>query len=212
MRIVLIALALGALATQLPAQDSTAAAAPAAQPAPASAAQPAPAAAAQPAAPAAPQAAASASAQPGPATSLGLYVFPAKGQTPEQQSQDEQACYAWSKEQSGIDPATVKANPDSAMKAAGAKVDTAAAGAGIKGAARGAAGGAVVGAIAGDAGTGAGVGAVVGLASGRKAKKQAKKQAEQQAAEQSKAWAAGQIDTFKKGMTACLEGKGYTVK
>jgi hypothetical protein len=106
---------------------------------------------------------------------------------------------------------TVKANPDSAMKAAGAKADSATAGAGIKGAARGAAGGAVVGAIAGDAGTGAGVGAVVGVASGRKAKKQAKKQAEQQAAEQSQAWAAGQIDTFKKAFSACVEGKGYTV-
>ena len=53
---------------------------------------------------------------------------------------------------------------------------------------------------------------MVGAASGRRAKKQAKKQAEQQAAQQSQAWAAGQIDTFKKGMTACLEGKGYTVK
>ena len=112
--------------------------------------------------------AAPAAAQPGLGASLGLYVFPAKSQTPEQQAQDEQACYAWSKEQSGIDPATVKANPDSAMKAASAKVDTAAQGAAIKGAARGAAGGAVVGAIAGDAGTGAGVGAVVGAASGQK--------------------------------------------
>jgi len=157
-------------------------------------------------------AAPAASSQAGLATALGLYVFPAKGQTPEQQSQDEQACYAWSKEQSGIDPATVKANPDSAMKAASAKVDTAAQGAAVKGAARGAAGGAVVGAIAGDAGTGAGVGAVVGAVGGRRAKKQAKKQAETQAASQANAWAAGQIDTFKKGMTACLEGKGYTVK
>ncbi len=186
---------IGGVATHLQAQDSTAGAAPA------------PAAAA-----ASPAAAPAAATQTGLATALGLYVFPAKGQTPEQQSQDEQACYAWSKEQSGIDPATVKANPDSAMKAASAKVDTAAHGAAVKGAARGAAGGAVVGAIAGDAGTGAGVGAVVGAVGGRRAKKQAKKQAEQQAAQQANAWAAGQIDTFKKGMTACLEGKGYTVK
>jgi hypothetical protein len=209
MRIALTTLALvGTLATRLFAQDSTAAAAPAAPPA----AQPAPASAAQPAAPAAPQASASAAAQPGSAASLGLYVFPAKSQTPEQQSQDEQACYAWAKGQSGIDPAAVKANPDSAAKAAGAKADTATQGAAIKGAAAGAVGGAVVGGIAGDAGTGAGVGAVVGVAKGRKAKKQAKAQAEQQAAEQNKAWAAGQIDTFKKAFSACVEGKGYTVK
>ena len=69
-----------------------------------------------------------------------------------------------------------------------------------------------MGGITGDAGEGAAVGAVVGVAAGRKAKKQAKKQAEAQAVEQTNAWAAGQIDTFKKGMTACLEGKGYTVK
>jgi Glycine zipper len=153
-----------------------------------------------------------AAAQPGLAASLGLYVFPAKSQTPEQQSQDEQACYAWAKQQSGIDPAAVKANPDSARKAAGAKADTATQGAGARGAARGAAGGAVVGAIAGDAGEGAAIGAVVGVASGRRAKKQAKKQAEQQAVEQTNAWAAQQIDTFKKAFSACIEGKGYTVK
>jgi hypothetical protein len=53
---------------------------------------------------------------------------------------------------------------------------------------------------------------VVGVATGRQAKKGAKKQAEQQAAEQNQAWAAGQIDTFKKAYSACVEGKGYTVK
>lgn len=175
----------GGLATRLPAQDSTAAASPAAPPA---------------------------AAQPGPSASLGLYVFPAKSQTPEQQNQDEQACYAWAKDQSGIDPSAVKANPDSAMKAAGAKADTATQGAAIKGAARGAAGGAVVGGIAGDAEEGAGVGAVVGVARGRKAKKQAKKQAEQEAVQQTNAQASGQIETFKKAFSACIEGKGYTVK
>jgi hypothetical protein len=147
-----------------------------------------------------------------PSTTLGLYAFPAKGQTPEQQKQDESACYAWAQEQSGIDPAAVKANPDSAKKAAGAKADSATAGAGVKGAAAGAAGGAVVGAIAGDAGTGAGVGAVAGVAKGRRAKKQAKKQAEQQAVQQANAQAAGTLDTFKKAFSACIEGKGYSVK
>jgi hypothetical protein len=69
-----------------------------------------------------------------------------------------------------------------------------------------------VGGITGDAGEGAAVGAVVGVAAGRKAKKQAKKQAEAQAVEQTNAWAAQQIDTFKKAYSACIEGKGYTVK
>jgi hypothetical protein len=212
MRIALTTLVLvGGLAAQLPAQDSTAAAP---KSAPSPAVQPAPAAADQAAPPAADQAAPPAAqpSAPAPSASLGLYVFPAKSQTPAQQNQDEQACYAWAKDQSGIDPAAVKANPDSAKKAAGAQADSATAGAGIKGAARGAAGGAVVGGIAGDAGTGAGVGAVVGVAKGRKAKKQAKKQAEQQAVEQANAQAAGTTETFKKAFSACIEGKGYTIK
>ncbi|HEY6124629.1 MAG TPA: hypothetical protein VIV63_08265, partial [Steroidobacteraceae bacterium] len=37
-------------------------------------------------------------------TSLGVVVFPAKGQTPEKQSQDEGECFAWSKQQTGFDP------------------------------------------------------------------------------------------------------------
>ena len=37
-------------------------------------------------------------------TSLGLVVFPAKGQTPTKQSGDEGECYAWSKGQTGVDP------------------------------------------------------------------------------------------------------------
>ena len=37
-------------------------------------------------------------------TSIGVVVFPAKGQTPQQQSQDEGECYAWSKGQTGVDP------------------------------------------------------------------------------------------------------------
>ena len=37
-------------------------------------------------------------------TTLGLVVFPAKGQTQETQATDETSCYAWSKQQTGIDP------------------------------------------------------------------------------------------------------------
>jgi hypothetical protein len=186
---------------QLAAQDSTAAA----KQAPAAAAP-------QGAPPAAQQAAAPPSAQPSPSAALGLYVFPAKGQTADQQKQDEQGCYAWAQEQSGIDPAGVKVNADSARKAGGAQADSATAGAGARGAARGAAGGAIVGGIVGDAGEGAAVGAVAGVARGRKAKKQAKKQAEEQAVQQANAQAAGSIDSFKKAYSACIEGKGYTIK
>ncbi len=37
-------------------------------------------------------------------TTLGLVVFPAKNQSKDQQATDETECYAWSKQQTGIDP------------------------------------------------------------------------------------------------------------
>ena len=40
------------------------------------------------------------------AASLGLSVYPSKGQSKEQQAKDEQECYQWAKEQTGIDPDT----------------------------------------------------------------------------------------------------------
>ena len=171
-----------------------------------------PALAQQPAAPAAPPAVPATAAPPSPAQALGMIVFPAQNQTKEQQLGDEQACYGWAIQNTGIDPAKVKANPDSAARAAGAKMDSAATGAAVAGAARGAAGGAVVGAITGDAGEGAAVGAVVGAVGGRRAKKQAVRQAEAAGAAQAQQQAADLINTHKKAMGACLEGKGYTIR
>jgi hypothetical protein len=145
-------------------------------------------------------------------SNLGLVVYASKGQSEDQQAVDKKACYDWAKSQTGVDPATVAVNADSAAAAGKAAADTATQGAGVKGAARGAAGGAVVGGIAGDAGTGAAIGAVAGVAKGRRAKKQASQQAQQQAVAGAEGEAAGKIDAFKKGMSACLEGKGYSVK
>ena len=66
---------------------------------------------------------------------LGLFTFPAKGQTPDVQAREEQECYAWAHQQTGIDPALVRANPDSAAKVAKAKMDSATTGAAVGGAA-----------------------------------------------------------------------------
>jgi hypothetical protein len=189
-----------------PASDSAPAPAPAAAATPTPAAKPA----AAPAAPALSPAEAAAIAEK--TSKLGIFVYAAQGQSKNQQAVDEKGCYTWAGTQTGIDPENVSVNADSVAAAGKAASDSAAGAAGLKGAARGAAGGAVVGAIAGDAGAGAGIGAAVGAAKGRKAKKQAGAQAEQQAVSQAEGQAAGKIDTFKKAMGACLEGKGYTVK
>lgn len=151
-------------------------------------------------------------------TSLGMVVFPAKGQTPQQQSQDEGECYAWAKGQTGVDP--MAPPPAAAQPAEPAPEKSGADGSRVRGAARGAAAGAVVGEIANDdAGEGAAIGAAAGVVAGgrqsRKNKEQAAQQATQaqeQAAQQQQATQQEQTDLFKKGFSACLEPKGYTVK
>ena len=143
---------------------------------------------------------------------LGLYVFPAKDQTPAQQSTDEQACYTWAVEQSKYNPITDGSpNKDSAAVAAANATAAATQGAAVQGAAKGAVVGVAVGAIAGDAGEGAAIGAVAGGVAGRRAKKQAEANAAQQGAAQATADSAAVMNNFKKAMTACLTGKGYTV-
>ena len=145
-------------------------------------------------------------------TDLGLFVYPAKGQSKDLQAKDEEACYQWAQQQTGISLAAGAPNTEAAGKAAAAKTDEATQGAAVAGAAKGAVVGVAIGAIAGDAGTGAAIGAVAGAVGGRRAKKQAVAQAEKQGAAQASAANAQQVETFKKALGACLEGKGYTVK
>src|SRR5512139_1417796 len=71
-------------------------------------------------------------------TSLGMVVFPAKGQTPQQQSQDEGECYAWSKGQTGVDPMAPAPAP-AAQPAQQTEQASAGGGSRVRGAARGAA-------------------------------------------------------------------------
>ena len=139
------------------------------------------------------------------ASSLGLYVFPANNQDAATQEADETACFTWAKNQSGYDPI----NPTQVV---GATVDRSADGRAIGGAARGAAGGAAIGAIAGDAGKGAAIGAVVGGVRGRRSKvvgDERQQQANDQAAMAKEQELA---NDYNKAFSACMEGKGYTVK
>lgn len=139
------------------------------------------------------------------AKKVDVYVFPANGQSASQLSQDETDCYRWAVDQSGVDPL----NPP---KVEAQQVDNGPDGSAIKGSAMGAAGGAAIGAIAGDAGKGAAIGAVAGAFRGRRQGKQAKA-AQQNANNQAAAqYSAEMMNNFKKAFSACLEGKGYTVK
>jgi hypothetical protein len=129
-------------------------------------------------------------------------VYPAKGQSAQQQQRDDGDCYVWAKNNTGIDPAVVAAAPPPPSGS------TVGGGERVRGAAGGAAGGAVIGAIAGDAGKGAAIGAVVGTMGGGR-------QARQNRAAQQQAAASGQqqqIQTFYRAYAACMEGRGYTIK
>jgi hypothetical protein len=130
-------------------------------------------------------------------------VYPARGQSAQQQSQDEAQCDTWAKHTTGIDPAVVAASPP--PQQTGPAVGG---GQRLGGAARGAAGGAAIGAIAGDAGKGAAAGAVVGtMAGGRRARQQQAAQTQQAQAQQQ-----GALQTYARAYSACMEGRGYTIK
>ena len=144
----------------------------------------------------------SASAQQSIASSLGVIPYPSKGQSMTKQHQDEGECYAWAKQQTGIDPiAVASAPPPPSGPAVGG-------GERVRGAARGAAGGAIIGSIAGDTSDGVSVGAVAGaMAGGRQAR-----QNKQTKAQQTQDAKAATIKHFNKAFGACMEGRGYTVK
>lgn len=137
--------------------------------------------------------------------SLGLYVFPSNEQNPETQDADELACYKWAMEQTGYDPI----NPPQVQAQ---QVDRSPDGTAIAGAARGAAAGAAIGAITGDAGEGAAIGATVGALRGRRAKVVGDQMEQQHNNAAAEAQKKEMIEGFKKAFSACMEGKGYTVK
>ena len=82
-----------------------------------------------------------------------LIIYPAQGQSKEQQKSDEGECYIWARDETGIDPLAQGAvAPPPAQQSSG-------------GAIGGAAGGAIIGGIV-DGRTGAKTGAKVGLVGG----------------------------------------------
>ncbi|WP_228527728.1 glycine zipper domain-containing protein [Pararhodonellum marinum] len=136
--------------------------------------------------------------------SLGLFVFPSKNQSQGKQKQDEFECYKWAMDQSGIDPQNI---PKIEVEES-----TGPTGGAVVGAAGGAAAGAAIGAIAGDTGKGAAIGATLGALRGRRAGQQAQAQYNQKAHSEAAAQESAMLDKFKKAFSACMEGKGYTIK
>ncbi len=140
------------------------------------------------------------------AYSQDVFVYPAKGQSQEQQAKDTAECTDWAKKESGFDPQ----NPPKAEAAQVEDQSGRAAGRGLVG---GAAAGSVVGAATDLNRTeAAAAGALIGgVRSGRQAKAQQQAQASQ-AQQQGQAQVDQQRATFNRAYKACLEGRGYTAK
>lgn len=138
---------------------------------------------------------------PTAALAQNVYVYPQKGQSPEQQAKDQGECAQWATGQTGFNPSAAAPPPAQAAPTGGA----------VRGAARGAVAGAAVGAIAGDAGKGAAIGATAGGMGGAMRKRD-----NQQVADQQNQQAAAQQDAkraeYQRALGACLSGRGYSVQ
>ncbi len=144
------------------------------------------------------------------ASAQNTFVYPAQGQSQEQQNQDHGSCHVWAVQNSGFDPA----NPQVAGGAPPPQQEAQQGGVG-RGAVRGGLLGLGVGAIAGDAGKGAAIGAVGGgLVGGMRRNNQRSRQAqEQQNYQQQQQAALNQgSSNYHRAFAVCMEGRGYTVK
>jgi hypothetical protein len=155
------------------------------------------------------------SASPAPRAPLTqVYFYPKEGQTTEQQSRDHYECYNWAVQQTGLDPSQSSIPPERRVKVVPMPPpghDTAIL----------AIAGAVLGAlIAGPRHAGAGAligagsGAVVGATSDVSRQQQAR-QMEEAYANRDQALDAryeGEARNFRRAMSACLEGRGYSVQ
>ena len=143
-----------------------------------------------------------------------IIVYPAKGQSNDQMEKDKFECYSWAKGQTGFDPMQMPTAssppPSQERKSVGRST--------VGGGLLGGAGGAVIGGIAGGskgARKGAAIGglsggAIGGMRSSRQNRQsdQQRQQWEQQQANQYMQ----QRNAYNRAYSACLEGKGYTVK
>jgi hypothetical protein len=162
------------------------------------------------------------------AQKIGMFVYPKTNQTHDQQLIDESECYNTVQQQTGIDPeasgpqAPSAADVSAAQQQGAAQAEQAQGGR-LRGAGRGAAGGAAIGAISGNAGRGAAIGAGIGTVRGGRKQRQANEASkeagaqaavnqQQQAYGQSKAAYNQRLSTFKRGFSACMDARSYSVK
>lgn len=137
--------------------------------------------------------------------SMGIFVYPAGGQSAEQQGQDDYECFSWAKQQTGYDPM----NPPSAVAQAHQEGPS---GTRLRGAARGAAAGAIIGEVADDdAGKGAAIGATAGALRGGRQDRLQRQEHAQQAEQNATAQASAAENQFRTAYSTCMQGREYSV-
>ncbi len=137
-----------------------------------------------------------------------VYIYPSRGQSPQQQQTDSGQCSTWAVQQSGFDPANPRV-PGGPPPAVGAPQ-----GGLFRGAAGGAALGAIGGAIGGNAGKGAAIGAGTGaLFGGMRRRRWAEQEEFEQTSylEQQKSALNQGRGNFNQAFSVCMTGRGYTV-
>jgi hypothetical protein len=130
-----------------------------------------------------------------------LFIYPQRGQSPEQQQRDRFDCHQWAVQQTGFDPMMGTAPPPPPPAPTTGP---------MRGAARGAALGAVGGAIGGNAGRGAAIGAGTGAVFGTMRRNDQIMQGQAQQSAQAQQ-TSQQMASFNRAVATCLSGRGYTV-
>ena len=134
-----------------------------------------------------------------------LYIYPAKGQSADQLDKDKYECYNCAKRDTGFDPMavpTTSSAPPRGQKKSG-------------GAVTGALGGAVLGGVLGDSGKSAKRGALAGGLIGGVRQSSKNTRTEQKRADWEQKESsnyANNRNNYNRAYSACLEGRGYTVK
>lgn len=148
-----------------------------------------------------------------PPPSPDVFFYPLQGQGAKQQDRDRYECYLWARQRTGFDPSRLPPGqpPVRVVAVPPPGHDTAV----------GAATGAVIGAAVAQpwhTGEGAAIGAVAGAVIGASSDAARQQQAEQaqaqedQARRQRDAQVAATVESYRRAMQACLEGRGYAVR
>ncbi len=138
-----------------------------------------------------------------------IFVYPSQGQSAAQTDRDRYECHQWAVQQSGVDPSRADANPYERVIVQPANPPG-------SGTVAGAIGGAILGTLIGgprNAGAGLILGGATGAIVGSTVDANAAQQAQMSQAQINEQVAMGRAhaDSYRRALTACLEGRGYTV-